>query len=53
MQKHFALPAVAAALSLGALGPMTDCAPDGGGGTNDCAKRNSRGDDLAVVGLVA
>ena len=52
MQKHFALPAVAAALSLGALGPMTDCAPDGGGGTNDCAKRNSRGDDLAVVGLV-
>ncbi|MGI9031204.1 MAG: DUF4394 domain-containing protein [Ilumatobacteraceae bacterium] len=55
MQKNFALPAIAAALSVGALAPMADgCAPEGGGNQrNDCATRDARGDNLAVVGLTA
>ena len=55
MRRKFILPAVAAALAVGALGAGTSASADTAAQhrVNDCAARNSRGRDLQVVGLVA
>jgi len=55
MRRKFILPAVAAALAVGALGAGTSASADTAAHNrvNDCAARNSRGRDLQVVGLVA
>ena len=51
--KLAAVTTVASALSIGACGPMNNCAPPPPTTASDCAQRTIRDGHLAVVGLVA